>query len=423
MVRKLLLLAVVSFTAFAAIPVAAARPGAPVNAVFQTGSDEEAVPAPEVVSLDLGERYVGDDFALEVQDAYIVPSIVRTDYLDIRVGVAFQNLTEQALPMSPVALSGEPGYPTLQLVDDEGVVQVLDRSDPYRMAVPATSLHSIPPGLPAHWTLGFEASSEQASELTIQAVANGFIVAEWDVLSNPRPLAGWTAPAGASTASTGDTIAWDDAISLRFDSQGTVACGLADLVHSATTTYVTFDVENSDVVERAFPAVQYPAIPMIAVWDDGTTARHVESAGFVTQPTSDIVNFGKFAGELTEDELAVIVEEMMVTRPGPEFNMVPPQVQAATIISAFSASRDSRLGDVLDVPAALYITPPGGDPVWLDLSGTSNVFDTKEEAENPSCGFGTPSVELGTRALQMQLLELQVPAEAAEETDDSLTGS
>ncbi len=422
MVRKLMLLAVVSLTAFAAIPVAAAKPGLPVNAVFQSDNDEVPV-APDVVSLDLGERFVGDGFALEVQRAFIVPSIVRTDYLDVRVAVAFQNLGDTPLPMSPIALSGEPGYPSLQLVDDEGVVQELDRSDPYRMAVPTSSLTNIPPGLPAHWTLGFEASSEQASELTVQAVSDGFVVAEWDVLSTPRPLTGWSAPAGVTEASRGDSIEWDDAVTLEFESQGTFACGLADLVFSATTSFVFFDIENSDVVERAFPAVQYPAVPMIAVWEDGTTARHVESAGFVEQPTTDIVNYSKFAGDLTDDEKAIIQDEAMNMRPGPEFNMVPPQVQRATMVSSFLAASDSRLADVLDTPIALYLTPPEGNPVWLDLSNTTNRFDTKEEAENPSCGFGTPSVELGTRALLMQLLELQVPPEEVEETDDSLSGS
>lgn len=421
MVRKLMLFAVVSFTAFAAIPVAAARPGTPVNAAYQSDSEETTAAPPVVVSLDLGERFEGDGFALEVQDAHIVPSIVRTDYLDIRLAVAFQNLGDVALPFSPVALSGEPGYPTLQLVDDEGVVQELDRRDPYRMAVPGSSLQNIPSGLPAHWTLGFEASSEQASQLTVQAVSDGFVVAEWDVLSTPRPLQGWTAPAGATEADTGDTIAWDDAVTLSFDSLGTVACGLADLVHSATSSYVIFDVENSDVVERAFPAVQYPAIPMIAVWDDGTTARHIESAGIVTQPTSDIVNYNSFAGDLTDDEKDIVTDEFMNTRPGPEFNMVPPQVQNAVIASVFTASRDSRLADVLETPSALYLLPPDGNPVWLDLSNTANMFDTEAEADNPSCGIGTPSVELGTRAPVLQLLELREPAEVVEETDDSLT--
>ncbi len=422
MVRKLMLLAVVSLTAFAAIPVAAAKPDLPVNAVFQSDDDEARV-APDVVSLNLGERFVGDGFALEVQDAFIVPSIVRTDYLDIRLAVAFQNRGTVPLPMSPIALSGEPGYPSLQLVDDEGVVQTLERNDPYRMAVPTSSLLNIPPGLPAHWTLGFEASSEQASELTLQAVSDGFVVAEWDILSTPRRLEGWSAPAGVAEAGRGDTIEWNDALTLQVESQGTVACGLADLVFSATTSFVFFDIENSDVVERAFPGVQYPAIPMIAVWEDGTTARHVESAGFVKQPTTDIVNFSKFAGDLTDDEKAIISEEAMNMRPGPEFNVVPPQVQGGTMVSSFLAASDSRMSDVLETPVALYMTPPEGEPVWLDLSNTTNRFDTTEEAENPSCGFGTPSVELGTRTLLMQLLELQVPPEETEATDDSLAGS
>lgn len=422
MVRKIMLLAVAAAVAFAALPVAAARP-VPVNAAFQEEQDEPVAP-PEIQSLALGERFVGDAFALEVQDVLIVPSVLRTDFNDIRVAVAFQNRGDEPLPFSPVALSGEPGYPSLQLVDDEGVIQQLDRSDPYRMAVAASNLSSIPAGIPAHWTLGFEASSEQSSDLTMQAVWDGFVVAEWDLLSTPRPLQGWDAPAGAVEAGLGDAITWDDALTLRLARKGTVACGLADLVHSATSSEVVFEVDNSDVIERPFPAVQYPDVPMIAVWRDGTSSKHSFSVGLVDQGTSDIVNFSAFASRLNELEEDLIRLEVMNQRPGPEFNLVPPQVRNASISSLFVAARDSRLADVLEPPAAVYMLPTDADPVWLDLTEAVNFTDTPEEAKNPSCGIATPSVELGTREPQRKLLDLRVPAEeVTEDTGDTISGS
>ncbi len=394
MVRKLVLLAVTAFTALAVIPVAAANSGPPRYAALQTETSEEDTQATSVQvtaeELDLGQRYVGAALAFEAQDAKLYRSLDRHNYLDVRVSVALRNDGARALPYSPTALAGEPGYPQLQLVDDEGVVYPLDRTKAQAHAVPGSNLQSIPVGLPAHWTVGFEVPQTQADDLTLELVSDGAVVARWDLYSEPAALQGWTAPDYASVASVGEDIPWEGDLSVTILDRAADACGAADLVVSAGTGVVLVTLNNDGVVDAPFPNVLYPSVTGIAVWADGTTGRFSDdvdaTAAFVDIETL-VEGASTAKPEVQEGIIADLADLDYSSR---ERKFVTPAESAYRGL-LFPAPRDSRLVDPVEPPDAVVFYTPDGDTVWVDLTSLPG-----DEYDMPVCTWTQPSMFLGT---------------------------
>ena len=452
MVRKFVLLAVAIFMALAAIPiVAAARPGSPVQAAIQTGDSSESSSElalaqsdepspPPVEELVLGQRHTNDSFALEVQSFYSSQSLERQNYSEIRVGVAFQNLGEQALRFSPIALSGEDGYPSLSVVDSAGEEYPLDVRNPYRFAVPGSNLQNIPSGLPAHWTVGWQIPETQDGSLTLRATWNGNVVAQWDLRSAPQTLAGFDAPAGVTVGAAGEDIPWSEftgridppepaqgeeraeptyesepQLNIRVQTAETFTCGHASLVYSAAVGTVYVDVSNVHTRDAVFPGVDYPEIPMYAIWTDGTSARYGGSAVYLEEePITDFS--GKGFLTVSEREYAEYGFDYHLRRldeVGDGQHIVAPGIVAHRAL-LFGAARDSRLVDVEEPPSSLLMVTPAGDSVWIDLP-----WEAEENRGGDGCDFTTPSVMLDTFDGDGEV-KLLYPAE--EETTETTTG-
>jgi len=271
MVRKLVLLAVALSTVLAAIPVlAATRPTDIATASYQDSRSESS---PSVVGLPgvlgllgaqsvsavsgqlaPGQRYSGDGFALEVQNIDISTSLVREGYLEVRIGVAYQNNGASPIPYSATAFAGEDGYPQLQMIDDEGVVYPLDRTIADH-AVAGSDLPSIPVGLPGHWTVGYQVPETQATDLAIQLVQERSVVATWDLDADSVSLQGWAAPDGAMVVGVAEDIAWSDGLVVDFHTTYGDACGDPYSVVSAGNAKVIGTVTSSAVTDTLFPNV------------------------------------------------------------------------------------------------------------------------------------------------------------------------
>lgn len=430
MVRKFVLLAIAIFMALATIPiVAAARPGNPAVAALQgddsqqssqdiafaqTDQTQEVTPPEELV---LGERFTSEGFALEVQSFYTSKSLVRQNYSEIRVGVAFQNLGEESLLFSPIALSGEQGYPSLSVVDSAGEEYPLETRNPYRFAVPGSNLQHIPAGLPAHWTLGWQVPETQDSELTLRATWQENVVAEWNLLTAPRTLAGFDAPAGVVVGRAGEDIAWSEVttridppipaegeeraeptfesepqLTIRIQVSETFTCGAASLVYSAAAGTIYADVTNVHTRDAIFPGVGYPEIPMYAIWTDGTSARYGGSGVYLEdEPLTSFSGLGFLTN--AEREQAEVANDFFVRRldeVGDGQQIVAPGIVAHRALF-FGAARDSRLVDVEEPPSAIMLLPPAGDPIWIDVP-----WEDEANRGGDGCSVVKPSVLLDT---------------------------
>ena len=177
--------------------------------------DTETPPVQPVEHLLLGERYSSDAWEIEVQDAFVADSIDRAAYVEVRASVAFRNLGGAPVPYEWAALTGMRGFPKLQIVDQEGVIYPIDAGEAGNTLLPGSNLVSMEPYVPARWTIGFEVNGPQSSALSIEALWDEVVVAEWDVYSEPRPVEGWSAPPDAEVVdATTSRFDWTDSVGI-----------------------------------------------------------------------------------------------------------------------------------------------------------------------------------------------------------------
>lgn len=387
MVRKSMLVIAALLAALAAIP-ASARPEAPTPVVAQGTDDQVDATAGE--RLRLGERFDGSGFAFEAQDLYSVRSLLRTGYDEVRVPVTFINQGPAPLVYSTIALSGVDGYPAVQLRDSAGVVHSIDTRDPSNSAAPGSNLTVVPVGMPVHWTAGFQVPTAYTGSMELEVVDEGVIVASYTLTSNPRPLTGFSAPPGVEQVDFGDTVAWSNGVDLTFRGIDTVACGAAELVHSAVSSIVDVRVVNTDVVDQFFPAVRHPSVTGYAIWADGSSGRYVGATTIFPNIPEDATT------QQTNELIAEGVRSIPNVRTSHEI-VVPPGFPLDLGI-VFQAPRDSRFVDVTGDPVALWLTPLDGRNIWVDLtSAPISDFEIAEESQTDvACAFGQPTLFLNT---------------------------
>lgn len=425
MVKKLVLLAVALTTVLAAIPVLAAPRSATVAASYQEESSvltddaeesaEEAAQTETAIEpvgpLALGDRFEADTFALEIQAADVSTSTQRHGYMEVRVSVAMRNDTAQPLAYSPTGLSGETGYPAIELEDSEGVVYAFDRSDP-DLSVAGSSVSSILPGTPAHWTVGFQVPDAQSDEMTVHVVSNGARLASWDLGSEPVDTAGWSGPTDLVQVNVGQTMQWSDDVSVSFNLVYGNACGDPYAVISGGGAFVLVDVENSGVTDAYFPNIQYPAPSFVAVWEDGSSAKLGNVWNWIDTTFEDIAERGDdftFA-----ESVAISAEEFVPDSLTGEKIVIAPS-HAHSFALGFGVPRDSRLVDPTANPVALYASTPSGELWWVDLSdapewdaerqfhevdfatiGDAQRQNLEEQNALVSCGFASPVRSMDT---------------------------
>ncbi len=423
MVKKLVLLAVALSTVLAAIPVmAATRPtDIAVAASYQDDSAQESTESESVAPVPVGplapgERFTSDTFAIEVQDVDVSSSLVRHDYMELRVAVAFLNNSAAPIPYSPTAFSGEYTYPRLEVIDSEGLVYPVNRRIADH-ALAGSFLPSIPSGLPAHWTVGYQVPTNQSSSLSIQAVVDGNVVATWDLNADPVALSGWDAPDGATVVGIGDRFDWSEGLSINFHTTYGDSCGDPNIVVSAGNGKVFGTVTSSATVDTLFPNVLYPEIPFYAVWADGSTANYqgVEDTDFLFSDISDV-----FTGDTTSIEPGpetwdVLWNDGLNNRESDERVILAPGTEHDFSVE-FTLPRDSRLVDPQANPVAMYTITPDGSAYWVDLADAQDFdaeflfssyvdFDTLTDQERAdldtamesfACGQATPTRFLAT---------------------------
>jgi hypothetical protein len=380
MVRKVMLLAAVLLLIMTG--VASARPGAVNLAALQdSAAEDEAGTALPVETLLLGERYSNGLFDLEVQDAFAVDSPLYPGYDEVRLSVAFRHHTDVPWLPSAYAFTGEYGYPVLQLVDGAGEVHdiptnvlplrvdVVDEETDttttvqlgeFSYQVGGYALTRQPRGVPARWTVGFRVPSVSDFDLVVQASFGGLVVAEWDLESNAVRPTGWDRPEGFDFAELGDAIVWGDSLLVEPKAVTTAVCADPRFGHVTVDASVLLGVSSIVNEDTLWPAVEYPEMVAIAIWDDGTSARYSDGSAAFYDDDGDDVLFDRFL--LSYGEHAVI----------------PPQTDHDRFME-FMAPRDSRFSDVTGNPVALVLYPPDRPAVWVDLvtdpSGSINEFE------------------------------------------------
>ena len=403
MVRKIVLLTMVSAVAFATVPVAAAWTGVPSSSLYQSDDElseeptldlgDEGEASSDVVEqivveeLDLGERFVSDSFALEVQGYLTAQSVDNQQLRAIRVAVAFQNLSGGPLTYTPTALAGEENYPEIQLVDSAGEIYPVNRRNPQRYSIAGSSLQYIPHGLPAHWTLGWQVPVAQAEDMVLQALWNDEIVAEWDLESFPESeYVGWEPPTDMKTLETGDSFNWsvddenDTVLSIEIGRSFAQSCGHPDLVVSAGVGSIVFDITNEDTREAYFPEVAYPDIPMYAIWADGSSARYGDNYPYFAFGNTDVdfnEDFDPFSPWYLYPWEQVVPEhyadffqqngfnDEILERSSSEFIVYPEETERRFV--SFPVPRFRPLVDNTAAPVALLLAPPTGETIWVDL--------------------------------------------------------
>ncbi len=407
MIRKSMLLTAALLAAVAAIP-AAARPDSMSPVVAQSAVAQ--VDATNGEQLALGERFSGDGFSFEAQDLYTARSLIRTGYDEVRVPVTFVNESGETIAYSTVGLAGEAGYPTVQLRDSAGVAHPIDTRNPGNSAAPGSNLTVLPSGMPAHWTLGFQVPSAFTNSMTLEVVQSGAIVASVALSGDPLPLTGFDMPAAASGADFGDTVSWSDGVDVTFRTVETVACGAPELVHSAVSTIVEARLENTDVVDRFFPAVRHPSVVGYAIWEDGSSARFV---GATTV-------FPPFPADATTQEINEMMADGVRSIPNARASheiVVPPGF-SLNLGLVFQTPRDSRFVEVTTDPIALWLTTPDGTDIWVDLgSAPVSAFEIDDEFQTDvACAFGQPTLFLNTADEPQAVVSLE--QEEQEETNE-----
>ncbi len=369
MPRKAVVVILVLAVALTVSSLASARP-ASGTALTAAQSDEPST-APPFVSLALGERFVTQEFDLEVQDAFTVESPVRPGWNELRVSVVIRFGASTGF-YSGAALTGEHGYPELQAVDSSGSVRTLGPEYPRFNQVQGSNLTYQPPWIPARWTLGFQVPTSFVAE-SLQAVMHGTVVATWDLTAAGKAASAWRQPLEFTSARFGDELDWEEDVEITPLAAATEVCGDPQYGHVTTLTSVWFEITNAGLEDALWPNVHYPETWAIAIWDDGASARvRVDTLDGVLLDSDDE----------TDEEIAAAAEEQASRQLTPEMVAVPP-FQSIRQVADFAVHRDGRFVDPAAGPIALVIYPPNGSQIWLDLSGVQLI----EIIDDEQCSF------------------------------------
>ncbi|MDP8959248.1 MAG: hypothetical protein M3N51_08635 [Actinomycetota bacterium] len=330
-----------------------------------SGALERAEPAPtgaqqpsRVVALVPGQSFLTPTWGLEVQDHFAVPSPHRSDYSEVRITVAFRNLADADIPFHRAALGDHADlYPQLQIRDASGVARPLPLVKPDEWSVPGSNLVSIPSGATARWTLGFQVPALYDHALTVEAVAEGQVVAAWDLQQSPLPPDGWSAPAGMEVGAMDAELEWSEAgLRARPSGYGTLVCGDPEDQHVVLVFGLGFQVQNLSHTDEIWPGRKYPDVPAIALWEDGSSAHFAAEVFFGGTDPLDRRSF----------ESVVIPPHADADGTG---TVAPPESRGMV----FPVPRDGRFGAVELPPEAVILYPPAGPAVWVPISGSPSI--------------------------------------------------
>ena len=312
--------------------------------VAQTTSEDDGAGPGAVPVLPLGARYTTPAWDIEAQAAFAAASPSRVGWTEVRVSVALGNNGPSPLRFSETAFVDGDGYPRLVLTDSADFARPLRLTRPHHTSVPGSNLITIPTGLTARWTVGFQVPTDATEELILVARdAAGTPLAAWDLTVAQAPV-DWEPPAGLEVVLAGETIPWTPVIAAIPGDYGTLVCGDPLVEHITQVFVLEMNVTNLSLADdMLWPGPRYPATAAVAQWPDGGTA-----AGWIE---TYIGNFDP------------------LYKPWFDSVFLPPS--EGTVYKrglVFAVPRDGRMGPVDDVPQGVQLNLPDGTAVWLELA-------------------------------------------------------
>ncbi len=294
------------------------------------------------VSLLLGQVWNGDgvDVAADSVFADESPEALATGASEVLVGVSVRNSGAVAIPFDAHAFGHDRAL-RLTLIDSVGDRYPVDLLHPGHNAATGAAVAWIEAGLSARATVGFSVPTDRTVAMGVELSIDGTAVAVWD-LTSPETGIFWSAPTVA-TVHLDDTVTWGNGVHVQPLALGNLQCGDPDIEPVAQIVAVTFEVSNDTPDMVPWPATEGPVPAAVAQWSDGGAAE-------LSLETGD--------DDLWRRSFATVY-------------LPPFSVTERALV--FSAPRDARLVDPDALPYGIWLSPPDGAPVWLDLAAVAST--------------------------------------------------
>jgi hypothetical protein len=334
-----------------------------------TTAATDDIAAPPLTELARSDTFVTGTWELAVDQVFSAPSPIRHGYTEVRVGVTMKNRGDVAAEYRSDGFFGGAEYPRLGMTDGAGNAGALLGSQSVRAVLPGSMLSTVPPGLTARWTVGFQVPTAYADNLTLD-VHGADAGAAFD-LSSSAAQAAVEAPEGIETVAFGDHIDWgDDFVISAFDS-GSLVCGDPNRQLAMQIVAVGFEVGNKTALDADWPGVRFPDDVAIAVWPDGASARF----SFETY-AGDFDPLFKWSGDATRV-------------PAGGDGDAPSTTYRRAMI--FGVPRDGRLVNADTGPMGLWLQPPGSaSALWLDLPASGGLAIGPTLCDEGNLSFAIP---------------------------------
>ncbi|MEE8330738.1 MAG: hypothetical protein V3R84_03120 [Acidimicrobiia bacterium] len=307
---------------------------------------------------------------MAVGDVFAAISPIRRGYTEVRIGLNMTNIGDTDAGYRIDGFFTDPTYPRLSLIDANGTKYRLLPVHSTRGLLPGSTLSTVPSGMTARWTVGFQVPTAYASDLELAVAGTEGSVA-FD-LSSAAGGATTEQPANMLAVSIGDEIPWGDALSVSAFDHGSLVCGDPNTQLAAQIVAVGFEVGNRTLSDADWPGVRFPENLAIAQWADGGSAR---------------MAFETFAGDF--DPLLKWAEDAVRIPAGGDGVSASDTYKRAML---FAVPRDARLGDntVDDAPIGIWLQPEGTDAVWLELDGAGTLAISPTLCDEGNFSFAIP---------------------------------
>jgi hypothetical protein len=356
-VRRLLILVVaaVSFLGFGATGVV--RMPSQV-ALQETSQEATETPASTVQRVfNLGESYAGAGYQL-TPHSLLTAASTRPGFAELRLGIHLLNDGLTPIALSDYGLPDTEGRVNLFIQDSKANRWPIDLLQPLNGSRPGSEVIELEPGLGTRWTLGFQVPTDLVATSRLILVIDGTRVSEWDL--STANVGVEYAPPPISTVAIGAQFPWDVQQRATVTGIGSMVCGDPAIEPVAHIITVAMEVENSAGTEYVWPGVQFPDVPAIAQWGDGSSARLTLETFVGEDP-----GFFHYLGGA---------------------GVVLPPLETVQRAFVMAAPRDGRFVDISTLPDGIWLRPPAaaGGAIWVDLSTAA-----------PSIGIDPAMCDLG----------------------------
>jgi hypothetical protein len=322
-------------------------------------ADEVAASVLAAVDLREGEVFEGGFYELSADGLVVEASPDVAGVSEVRVGLAFRNTTDIAIPSWTPAINAV-GFPAVVLRDARGTTYAPDVTHPGRALVAGSDVTGIEPGMSVRWTVGFQLPTERVDDLTIVAIDGGVATAQWTFDDEVDTFVALDTPR-LPVVSLGDTIDYEPGVAVTPRGIGAMVCGDPEIEPIAHLFTVAFDVRNDTLDQVRWPADIYAGPAPVVQWRDGASAE---------------MSLETFWGDAET-----------LPRVSGHAVLLPPVASASRAL-VFSAPRDGRFADIDALPEGIRLPTAGGD-VWLELSGIDPTIGI-DPAMCDLGGFGAP---------------------------------